>query len=552
MSTQLAVLLLEAPTIRMNFTGTDPTSGQHLAGVNLGPVDTNLSKPTQSLLAAVIQRDLPDLGFDPRFGMFDGKTLPLQFVGVGLSKLVNAGYAQPRRVISYADGSIETYRLGKGLEAIVDRLSDFPILGATANFTFESDLILEAVAEYKRANPRGKVIVGGRDATFRTEHYLEAGVDAVVRGEGEKIAARLIVDLVEDRKDVIPGVVYCRDGNTIGLGPTILRAPVKELPLPHFFNPAEILRADLPGGQLKYYVESQDGPLLPGVSPPVFHFFTSRGCVFGCPFCTTAGMRYDAMAIEQVDAMLKHLRQSGVRTLISAEDAFLERVVALGRARGREEVMAIIAMIRGYGFAIEWANGINFNMLYDQTAKELDLELLDAVFSNEVVNGHRVGTYRMLTPVERPSGDARLKKLASVPTQHQIVAEIVRRHRTPSQGVTWILRPEDTPEQITVMKRSVQALRDEIKAASGGESTSRLGLFCLMPHPGCLDSKLERLAAFSIDEYPELRHYFLSVLNGQELGGMGYAEQFWTRLKVLQELDPESFATWMAQGGYKR
>jgi len=263
-------------------------------------------------------------------------------------------------------------------------------------------------------------------------------------------------------------------------------------------------------------------------------------------------MRYDAMTLEQIEALLCHLWRHGVRTLISAEDAFLERVMVKGRAQGRAEIVAIMDLIRGYGFAIEWANGINFNMLVDRHSGRLDLELLDAVFANSLKLDRWVGTYRMLTPVERPSGDTRLRKLVSTLTQQQIITEIVRRHHTPSQGLTWILRPEDTPAQIEVMQECIRGLQAEIETASGGQSKSRLGLFCLMPHPGCADAKLERLAAFSMTGYPELRHYFSPVLNGQGLGGMGYAEQFWTRLRILRELDPDSYQSWVSSGGYSQ
>ena len=550
-TTRVPILLVEAATIRMSFTGSDAATHQQLNGVNMGPVDTNLSKPTQSLIASVLGRDLPGLGYTPEFGFFDGKTLPLKQVGQDLPILLSAGYAAPRRSIDYAGGKIDVFTLGKTLDTIADQLQDFPIMGITANFTFESSMVVEAITCFKRHNPRGKVVVGGRDATFRPKVYLTAGADAVIRGEGETIAARLFVELLEKRDPSTPGVIY-RSLDPFGQVVAALRAPIQDLPLPYFFSGGEVLRPDLPGDQLKYYVESQDGPLPEGVNPPVFHFFTSRGCPNGCSFCPTAGMKQDRINLAQVDSLLGYLRGCGVHTLISAEDAFLERVISMGREQGRDEIMAIMEMIRKHGFSIEWANGIDFNILWDGGSNQLDIELLDSVFSHHMAGDRWNGTYRMLTPVERPSGDSKLHKLVNSPTQVEIISAIVSRHLTPSQGITWILRPEDTPSQIEEMKRRVQEIQREITRTSEGRSTSRLGMFCLMPNPGCADAKLERYAAYPIEEYPELRHYFLSVLDGQELGGMPHSWMFWRRLQILRELDPGSYQTWMTQGGYQR
>jgi radical SAM superfamily enzyme YgiQ (UPF0313 family) len=548
---ELPILLVEHSTIMLKFHGKDQNSGQYLDGVNLGPVATNLPKITPSILAGALLRDGKKCGFNPRVGFFDGKTLPPPFVDQSISVLQNRGYAKFRRAIPYAGGKIYVYQCGKGLDTIESALRDFPIMGTTSNFAYESGLVLEDMEKYKEINPDGKIIVGGRYAMHNPKLFIAGGADAVVLGEGEEIAAKLVASLLEGRQD-IPGVVYNQNGSPIGLEQEMLRAPINNLPLPHFFKDSEILRSDLPGGQLSYYVRSQDGPLPEGVFSPVYFWLTSRGCIFRCPYCTTAGMRYDYMALDTINNYLRHLHQHGVKTLISSEDAFLERVLVMDRDHGREMIIAIMEMIRGYGFAIEWANGININTLYDKSKKEIDMDLLDAVFQNSIVGGHLIGTYRMLAPVERPGGDEELTKLVSPAIQLEIITQIVKRHKV-RQGITWIIRPEDTRDQLEVMKSSAMQILMGIDEVSDGKKLSRLGVFFLTPHSGTEDEKTYgQDMVYDSKEYPELLQYFSPSVDGTRFGGMSYTEQFWYRPETLQELDPDSYQSWMTHGGYAR
>ncbi|GEM_PF-7021366 len=545
MAKELNVLLAEVPTNKLIFAGRNPRTGERLR-INLGPVDTNLDKPTQMLIAGALKKQLPRFGYEPKVCFFDGKALPPDRLK---KDLADTNYLREERAIPYANGIITTYRLGTGLEYIRSLLAEFPVLGLTANFSFETRRIGEAIATYRQYNPKGKVIVGGRDATFRPEVYLKQGADAVVLGEGEEIAGKLIVYLHEGRQLDFPGVAV-REGETFrGLGQRLLRAPINELPLPHFFTPDECLRTDLPLDPRQYCIESQDGPFPADVQPPTYHFFTSRGCVYRCSFCTTAGQRYDAMTPDNVRKLLRHLKAHGISTLLSAEDAVAERILFQRDGRdGRNELLEIMQITKENQFAVEWTNAINFNLFHD--GKKLDYELMDGVFGSEMIEGKRVGSYRMSVPIERPGGDSRLPKLKCHEQQVAIVSEIAARYNITSMGLCTVIRPEDSMAVLIRMKEKIQEMQVAILHAGNGRTKTRLGIFCLMPHPGSKDAELEQLAVFSRDEYPELRHYFAPILDGRKIGGTNYDEMFWELLALKKELDPRSYDSWIEGGEY--
>ena len=536
--TRLPILLVEVPTNQLLFTGTNPYTREELSDVNLGHVVSNTTKITQPLLAAFLKRDLPALGYDPEFAFFDGKTMPINMLDVNFETLQSSRYIRHDLSTEYAGGKVELFRRGVGLGSITNMLCNFPVAAFTANFTFEAHRILEAVHIYKSANPKGKVAIGGRDAMFRPEYYLLNGADAVVIGEGDEIAAKLLVALVEGREICFSGVAFQDfDGSFMGIGQRPLRAPIRDLPLPYFFSGDEILRRDLPGGIVQYYVQSQDGPLPSGILSPLYHCFFSRGCIYDCSFCPNCQMgRHDCMPLEQIEQHLRHLKNNGVKTLIFAEDAFLERVLSRRKEGGREEIIQIMQMIRDFGFSVEWANGINIHVLVNKN-KEIDLELLDAVFSV---------TYRLSVPVERAAGDERLRKLTKPSIQRELVAAIASRHHPFVMGLMCILRPEDSPIDYLAMQENILEMRVVINEASNGLTKSRVGLFSLISIPGSADESLEPNAAFPIDTHPFYRHFFTPSLNGR----MSYAEQFWARQDLLRAVDPDTYHSWLQSGIY--
>jgi magnesium-protoporphyrin IX monomethyl ester (oxidative) cyclase len=131
---------------------------------------------------------------------------------------------------------------------------------------------VKAVKEYDKDLP---VIMGGPHVTFMYEEALNNGVDVVVRGEGEYTTLELIntiekVGLDTGQFKSIRGLAF-RSGDGIIRTPD--RPPIKnldELPPP--------ARHLLP----------MDKYTLFGKPIRIIHAMASRGCPYGCSFCSTS------------------------------------------------------------------------------------------------------------------------------------------------------------------------------------------------------------------------------------------------------------------------
>ncbi|MDO8657748.1 MAG: radical SAM protein [Candidatus Levybacteria bacterium] len=143
------------------------------------------------------------------------------------------------------------------------RIINSDVLMLTA-ITRTSAQTLEIVRRYKEANPRGTVIMGGFHATFLAEECLKAGVDFVVRGEGEKTIGELLENLINDNNAKgVKGVSYKR-------GNEIIHEDLRPL-----LTPREL--AELPRDIYDPIVLKKRG---------VDTVAASRGCPWGCEFCS--------------------------------------------------------------------------------------------------------------------------------------------------------------------------------------------------------------------------------------------------------------------------
>ncbi|MCC6021316.1 MAG: B12-binding domain-containing radical SAM protein [Thermoproteaceae archaeon] len=145
-------------------------------------------------------------------------------------------------------------------------------LTATTPMAYKAYETARAIKEYDRDLP---VIMGGPHATFMYEEALKSGVDVVVRGEGEYTMLELVSAIERSGPESaslrpVRGIAF-RDGDRIVVTPD--RSPIRnldELPPP--------ARHLLP----------MDKYTLFGKPVRVIHVMASRGCPFGCIFCTTS------------------------------------------------------------------------------------------------------------------------------------------------------------------------------------------------------------------------------------------------------------------------
>jgi len=178
-------------------------------------------------------------------------------------------------------GSLAAYCLQKGIECeIIDlrlphrtmvdvlesiRENRFLMVGITA-FTTEIKSANAIAGIIKRYFPDIPIVVGGPHASIIPEETLLEfpDIDIVVIGEGEETLVHLI-DTIKNRKyefESIDGIAY-REGGKIKINP--LREPIADinnLPFPAW-NLFEV----------EYYNR-------------IFPVSTSRGCPYGCYFCT--------------------------------------------------------------------------------------------------------------------------------------------------------------------------------------------------------------------------------------------------------------------------
>ncbi|MDE3074397.1 MAG: B12-binding domain-containing radical SAM protein [Chloroflexota bacterium] len=120
------------------------------------------------------------------------------------------------------------------------------------------------------------VIAGGPDPSISPEDYLTMGADYVVVGEGEYALAELMGVLTGRSRSEptnIAGLVFRRDGSPVRTPPRRLSKDVDALPFP-----------DRRAIDLQTYAR----PWRERHGVFAVHLMTSRGCPFGCKWCSRA------------------------------------------------------------------------------------------------------------------------------------------------------------------------------------------------------------------------------------------------------------------------
>jgi len=185
------------------------------------------------------------------------------------------------------------------------------------------------------------VVMGGPHVTFLPDEALEYA-DFVVRGEGEET----VVELVEALKDGggfegIAGLSFRRNGEKIHNPPRKTLARLDDLPVPDF-------------------------SLVPGVSPEKLRIYptaTSRGCPYGCIFCSVIAMFGRKYRFRSTEAVLEELSriQPGQHVFIYDDNfaANLKRTKAL-----------LEGMVRK-GFRGEWSSQVRIDIYRDRELLEL-------------------------------------------------------------------------------------------------------------------------------------------------------------------------------------
>ena len=185
----------------------------------------------------------------------------------------------------------------------------------------------------KEKNPHVTTLIGNHYATFNAERILRKYpfVDIVVRGEAEETIVELAARLHkgEDLKQV-RGIAF-RNENEIELTP--IRPLLKDLNKIPFPN-RKLLCND--------YHSLMAGA---NIAPKKFTgIISSRGCAFGCRFCSCATLTHNVWRARSAKNTLEELKQladEGYKQLVFVDDAFTmnpKRVIELCRGIRKEKL----------------------------------------------------------------------------------------------------------------------------------------------------------------------------------------------------------------------
>ena len=189
------------------------------------------------------------------------------------------------------------------------RAGGYGLVGFFAIYVNREQL-LACVGEIRRA-VGVPVVVGGPDC-FNDEAYLRAGVDLVVRGEGELTLLELVERLERGAPlDDVLGLSRLVGGELVRNADRPFITDIDSLPFPD--------RSHYPITVWHDYMDFN-------MRKPFATLITSRGCPYGCEFCDSPSLwqrrvrqRSPANVLAEIDALVT---ENGVRYLLFSDDIF--------------------------------------------------------------------------------------------------------------------------------------------------------------------------------------------------------------------------------------
>ena len=156
-----------------------------------------------------------------------------------------------------------------------------------SSITSTSTRSYKLINEIKKINPDVPIVMGGAHPTFLPEEVIENGSDYAVRGEGEKTIIELI-NAIEGKcaLEDVDGLSFKKDGKFIHNKDRELIENLDDMPFPDW-------------SLLENHKEINYIPIQ-----------TSRGCPYGCKFCSVIkvfGRKYRFRSVDSVIAEIKYL-----------------------------------------------------------------------------------------------------------------------------------------------------------------------------------------------------------------------------------------------------
>ena len=253
------------------------------------------------------------------------------------------------------------YRQGLGNQEITKRIKDFAprLVVITVPFSGWSTAAFDVAATVKNVDKGIKIALIGLHPSARPKECLkQANVDFVVIGEQEMTTLELAGVLEKgkfgDFKEV-KGLGFVQNGEVIITPARPVIEDLDSLPFP--------ARHLLPMKQ--FFEAAKKIPISGNLKKPSVRMLTSRGCPYGCIFCSNhivMGRKWRARSAENVVAEIEQI----VKTYGIRQIDFLDDNIAFNR----ERLVKICDMLIEKRLNIEWCtpNGVR--------ADALDAELL--------------------------------------------------------------------------------------------------------------------------------------------------------------------------------
>lgn len=353
--------------------------------------------------------------------------------------------------------------------------SSYDLWGITSNFTQHREIACLAIKHL--ASQGQPVIVGGSDAIAEPYHYFQAGAAAIVTDKSGG-ANRAVVEycLGNTSKDELFGVLL-PDGSRGGkLGKPI--SP-EEWPLPS----VDVVRACV--GTEYWSVKFPEELLTIGsVYPDI-------GCDRKCDFCQTPNYRlgYRWMSPERTIQWFERQKEGGARSILSASDQFLGRVLWDG---GREEVLAIMQGLRDLDLSILWPNGIEIRKAtlgrgFNRADSDLtpDEELVNALWGWD----GKKGAFHAFIPAERPVvGNENYAKLLPW-KEHCEMVRAIARAGIPALSYGVIIGFDyETEDSLLRLEEAIQGLQEDLLRINP-HLIFQISCFGISPIPGTPQGK---------------------------------------------------------------
>jgi hypothetical protein len=446
--------------------------------------------------------------------------------------------------IQYGNMTLKKLRVGTPFGRADDFLRDTDYLVLSNNFTQNANVVTDFAKYARKVNPGITILAGGTDVGTRAQHYLERGIDYAFIGEADVTLLRFF---------------NLEDGYRGEKDRTVRMKTLDDIPDPDKWIPYDYGLVDLSLSK-----QSSEGSVPPENTP--FQFLvTSQGCHQACAFCTNYPLRggglrrkidkkapiYRPMSNRQLATWLDGAKAAGIKSLGIGDDALLTRLFLDGSGKldedrahaerpteyGHGVIKEYMGMLAARGFNIEFPNGLQMSLLYDNP--ELTKTLLDE------------NTFRLYWPFDDlsfPEGEKpRWSKQGTWEQELLLAEQVAEISQTPyfTFGVIIGFPYEDKASLGRVLERSKQI--KGIFESHGKQTAFRYFLAQPLPGTRCHDQTVrDELFVYDIGEHPELISFETTATRTNSLEPH---ELVAAREEMTEEINGQEYVKYMFESG---